>query len=249
MLELNDVHAYYGDSHVLHGVSLSVAEGEVVGLLGRNGAGKTTTLLTIMGYVHCREGTIAYQGARVDGLRPHLIARRGIGFVPQERRIFPSLTVRENLTVGERRSGRGRWTLKDIFNIFPNLDARKKHLGSHLSGGEQQMLAIARALMLDPSLLLLDEPSEGLAPMIVDKIVKVLRDVKGKGMPILLIEQNLQTAFKLADRHYILSKGEICYQGSSNELEANEAVKRQYLGVYDAEAVSGTAQAPGGSAL
>ena len=244
MLELDNVHAYYGDSHVLHGVSLRVAQGEVVGLLGRNGAGKTTTLLTIMGYVRCREGTIAYKGARVDGLRPHLIVRRGIGFVPQERRIFSSLTVHENLTVGEPRRGQGRWTLKDIFEIFPNLEARKKHLGSNLSGGEQQMLAIARALMLDPSLLLLDEPSEGLAPMIVEKIVKVLREVKNKGLPILLIEQNLHTALELADRHCILSKGEICYRGSSKELKADEAVKSRYLGVYDAAAVSAPAQAP-----
>jgi branched-chain amino acid transport system ATP-binding protein len=242
MLELKNVHAYYGDSHVLHGVSLTVAEGEVVGLLGRNGAGKTTTLLTIMGYVRCRDGTIAYKGARLDGLHPYRVARRGIGLVPQERRIFPSLTVRENLTVGERRSRRGRWTLKDIFEIFPNLGARSKHLGSHLSGGEQQMLAIARALMLDPSMLLLDEPSEGLAPLIVDKIVNVLRDVKCKGLPILLIEQNLQTALKLADRHYILSKGEICYRGSSKDLEADEAVKSRYLGVYDGETVAGPAQ-------
>ena len=244
MLELTNVHAYYGDSHVLHGVSLRVAQGEVVGLLGRNGAGKTTTLLTVMGYVRCREGTIGYEGQRLDGLHPHQIARRGIGFVPQERRIFPSLTVRENLTVGERRSGRGRWRLKDIFEIFPNLGARQKNLGCHLSGGEQQMLAIARGLMLDPSVLLLDEPSEGLAPLIVEKIVQVLRDVKGTGLPILLVEQNLNTALKLADRHYILSKGQICYQGSSIELEADGAVKRQYLGVYDREAVSGAAQSP-----
>ena len=244
MLELNNVHAYYGDSHVLHGISLSVGEGEVVGLLGRNGAGKTTTLLTIMGYVRCREGTIGYMDGRLDGLHPYLIARRGVSFVPQERRIFPSLTVRENLTVGERRAGRGRWKLDDIFDIFPNLGARQKNLGCHLSGGEQQMLAIARALMLDPSLLLLDEPSEGLAPLIVEKIVQVLRDIKGTGLPILLVEQNLNTALKLADRHYILSKGEICYQGSSTALEADATVKRQYLGVYDGEAITGAAQSP-----
>ena len=248
MLELENVHAYYGDSHVLRGISISVAEGEVVGLLGRNGVGKTTTLLTIMGYVRCREGRIVYKGARMDGLRPHLIARQGIGFVPQERRIFPSLTVRENLTVGEPRSGRGRWTLKDIFQIFPNLEARRKHLGSNLSGGEQQMLAIARALMLDPSMLLRDEPPEGLAPMIVGKIVQVLRYVKGKGSPMLLIEQNLRTALELADRHYILSKGEICYSGLSKELEADEAVKSRYLGAYDGRAVSGAAPAPAQSA-
>jgi len=231
MLELQNVHAYYGDSHVLRGVSLSVPDGEVVGLLGRNGAGKTTTLLTIMGYVHCREGAITYQGERLDGLHPYRIARRGIGFVPQERRIFPSLTVRENLTVGERRIGRSHWSLDDVLNIFPNLRERQKHLGSHLSGGEQQMLAIARVLMLNPSLLLLDEPSEGLAPLVVDKIVHVLREVKDRGLPILLIEQNLSTALKLADRHYILSKGEICFCGTSQQLESDEAVKKQYLGV------------------
>lgn len=231
MLELQNVHAYYGDSHVLRGVSLSVPDGEVVGLLGRNGAGKTTTLLTIMGYVHCREGAITYQGERLDGLHPYRIARRGIGFVPQERRIFPSLTVRENLTVGERRTGRSHWSLDDVLNIFPNLRERQKHLGSHLSGGEQQMLAIARVLMLNPSLLLLDEPSEGLAPLVVDKIVHVLREVKDRGLPILLIEQNLGTALKLADRHYILSKGEICFCGTSHQLESDEAVKKQYLGV------------------
>jgi branched-chain amino acid transport system ATP-binding protein len=231
MLELRDVHAYYGDSHVLRGVSLSVREGEVVGLLGRNGTGKSTTLLTIMGYIRKRKGAVLFRGERIDGLQPYLVARRGIGFVPQERRIFPSLTVRENLTIGGRRDGRGRWSLEELFDIFPNLRERQKNLGCHLSGGEQQMLAIARALMVDPALLLLDEPSEGLAPQIVDKIVRVLRDVKEKGLPILLVEQNLATALKLADRHYVLSKGEICYAGASDELNTNEAVRKEYLGI------------------
>ncbi len=231
MLELRDVDAYYGDSHVLRGVSLSVGEGEVVGLLGRNGAGKSTTLLTVMGYMRKRKGAVLFKGERIDGLQPHLVARRGIGFVPQERRIFPSLTVRENLTVGARRNGKGRWRLEDLFEIFPNLRERQKNLGCHLSGGEQQMLAIARALMVDPALLLLDEPSEGLAPRIIDNIVHVLREVKGRGLPILLVEQNFATALKLADRHYVLSKGEICYTGTSDELRANEAVKKEYLGV------------------
>lgn len=231
MLELQDVHAYYGDSHVLRGVSLSVNAGEVVGLLGRNGAGKTTTLLTIMGYLRSRGGRIVFRGGRVDGLPPYLIARRGFGFVPQERRIFPSLTVRENLTIGERRSGGGRWNLDETLHMFPSLRERQKHLGCHLSGGEQQMLAIARALMVNPALLLLDEPSEGLAPLIVEKVVEVLRDVKESGMPILLIEQNLETALKLADRHYILSKGEIVYAGTSPELANDEATKKAYLGV------------------
>jgi branched-chain amino acid transport system ATP-binding protein len=231
VLELRDVQAYYGESHVLRGVSLSVGEGEVVGLLGRNGAGKTTTLLSIMGYVQARQGDIRFRSEQLRGLRPYLIARRGIGFVPQERRIFPSLTVRENLTVGQRRNGQGRWSLDEVLEIFPNLRARQKHLGCHLSGGEQQMLAIARALLVDPSLLLLDEPSEGLAPLIVEKIVQVLHQVKNKGLPILLVEQNLATALKLADRHYILSKGQICYAGTSRELEADGAAKKEFLGV------------------
>jgi branched-chain amino acid transport system ATP-binding protein len=231
MLELRDIHAYYGDSHVLRGISLSVGEGEVVGLLGRNGAGKTTTLLTIMGYVRGRVGEILFRGARLDGLQPYLIARRGIGFVPQERRIFPSLTVRENLAVGERRDGGGRWSIDDVLDIFPGLRPRQKHLGCHLSGGEQQMLAIARALMVDPALLLLDEPSEGLAPLVVDKIIEVLHEVKGKGLSILLVEQNLGTALKVADRQYVLSKGEVCYAGTSSELQADESVKKQYLAI------------------
>jgi branched-chain amino acid transport system ATP-binding protein len=212
-------------------VSISVEEGEVVGLLGRNGAGKTTTLLTIMGYLRARRGAVVFRGERLGGLHTCRIARLGIGFVPQERRIFPSLTVRENLTIGNRRNGRGRWSVEDMWNVFPNLHAREKNLGCHLSGGEQQMLAIARALMVDPVLLLLDEPSEGLAPLIVERIVNVLHEVKGKGLTILLVEQNLGTALKLADRHYVLSKGEICYSGTSGELQENEAVKKQYLGV------------------
>lgn len=231
LLELHDVDAYYGDSHVLRGVSFSVEEGEVVGLLGRNGAGKTTTLLTLMGYVRARYGAIAFRGKPLLGLHPYRVARRGIGFVPQERRIFPSLTVRENLTIGQRRNGSGRWSVEDVWNLFPNLYARQKNLGGHLSGGEQQMLAIARALMVDPALLLLDEPSEGLAPLVVQKIVRVLHEVKGKGLTILLIEQNLSTALKLADRHYVLSKGEICWSGTSIELEQNPEVKKNYLGV------------------
>ena len=230
MLELKNVHAYYGDSHVLHGVSLCVEDGEVVGLLGRNGAGKTTTLLTIMGYVRCRDGSIAYKGQRLDGLQSYLIARCGMGFVPQERRIFPSLTVRENLTVGERRAGRGRWRLKDIFDIFPNLGERQKNLGCHLSGGEQQMLAIGRALISRPRLLLLDEPSLGLAPMIVRQIFNVLRDLNRKeGLTVFLVEQNAYHALKLAHRGYVMVNGLITLSGSGRELLAREEVRSAYL--------------------
>jgi len=230
MLELDDVHAYYGDSHVLHGVSMRVAPGECVALLGRNGAGKTTTVLTIMGYLVPRPGRVTYDGASLNGLPPHAIARRGFGFVPQERGIFPSLTVEENLTVAARK-GTGRWTLALAYELFPRLAERKVNLGFQLSGGEQQMLAIARALMLNPKVILLDEPSEGLAPMIVEEIVQVMRKLKGEGLAVLLVEQNLRVALDLADRHYVMSKGQVRYTGTSAELEHNDPVLREYLSV------------------
>jgi branched-chain amino acid transport system ATP-binding protein len=231
MLDLENVNAYYGDSHILHGVSLAVKEGEVVCLLGRNGAGKTTTILTIMGYLKPRPGRIRYRGRDIAALPPYAVARLGFGFVPQERGIFPSLTVRENLTVFARGTAGGRWTLERILELFPSLRARERNLGFQLSGGEQQMLSIARALMLNPSLLLLDEPSEGLAPLIVQDIVEVLRNLKREGLAILLVEQNLRTALAVADRHHVMNKGEICFTGSSGELEGNEFVLRNYLSV------------------
>jgi branched-chain amino acid transport system ATP-binding protein len=234
MLDLENVNAYYGDSHILHGVSLPVREGEVVCLLGRNGAGKTTTILTIMGYLKPRPGRILFRGQDIAALPPFKVARLGFGFVPQERGIFPSLTVRENLMVFARAGGGGnggRWTLERVFELFPNLRARERNLGFQLSGGEQQMLSIGRALMLNPTLLLLDEPSEGLAPMIVQEIVEVLKSLKQEGLAILLVEQNLHTALAVADRHHVMNKGEICFSGSSAELETNEFVLRNYLGV------------------
>ena len=231
MLELENVNAYYGDSHILHGVSLAVREGEVACLLGRNGAGKTTTILTVMGYLHPRPGRIRYDGRDIAALPPYLVARLGFGFVPQERGIFPSLTVRENLTTFARSSGSGYWTLPRIFELFPQLQSRERNLGFELSGGEQQMLSIARALMLNPRVLLLDEPSEGLAPMIVQEIVKVLARLKQEGLAILLIEQNLPTAFTVGDRHHVMNKGEICFTGSSAELERDDVVLRNYLSV------------------
>src|SRR5271170_6380677 len=231
MLDLHDVNAFYADSHILRGVSLSVGEGEVVSLLGRNGAGKTTTILTVMGYLRPRPGRIVSRGRDIGALPPYAVARLGIGFVPQERGIFPSLTVRENLTVFARAAGRNPWTIERIFAMFPNLHQRARNLGFQLSGGEQQMLSIARALMLNPSLLLLDEPSEGLAPMIVQQIVEVLARLKSEDLAILLVEQNLRTAFALGDRHYVMNKGEVCFIGSSAELEGNEFVLRNYLSV------------------
>ena len=231
MLDLDQVNVFYGDSHILHGVSLSVREGEIVCLLGRNGAGKTTTILTIMGYLKPRPGRIVYDGRDIAALPPYAIARLGFGFVPQERGIFPSLTVRENLTVFARAQRGNRWTLERIYDLFPNLKARERNLGFQLSGGEQQMLSIARALMLNPALLLLDEPSEGLAPMIVLEIVNVLKALKREGLAILLVEQNLHTALAVADRNHVMNKGEICFTGTSAELEGNEFVLRNYLSV------------------
>jgi branched-chain amino acid transport system ATP-binding protein len=207
MLDLENVNAYYGDSHILHGVSLAVKEGEVVCLLGRNGAGKTTTILTIMGYLKPRPGRILYRGRDIAALPPYAVARLGFGFVPQERGIFPSLTVRENLTVFARASAGSRWTLERILELFPSLRARD---GKHL---------------------LLDEPSEGLAPMIVQGIVEVLENLKREGLAILLVEQNLRTALAVADRHHVMNKGEICFTGSSAELASNEFVLRNYLSV------------------
>jgi branched-chain amino acid transport system ATP-binding protein len=231
MLDLDQVDAYYGDSHILHGVSLTVRDGEVVCLLGRNGAGKTTTIMTVMGYLHPRRGAIRYKGRDIGALPPYAVAQLGFGFVPQERGIFKSLTVRENLTVFARTRGKSYWTLERIFALFPNLQARERNLGFQLSGGEQQMLSIARALMLNPSLLLLDEPSEGLAPMIVQEIVAVLKRLKGEGLAILLVEQNLRAAFAVADRHHVMNKGAICFTGSTAELEGNEQVLHSYLSV------------------
>src|SRR5580704_12531857 len=231
MLALDNVNAYYGDSHILHGVSLSVREGEVVCLLGRNGAGKTTTIMTVMGYLHPRRGAIRYDGRDIGTLPPYAVARLGFGLVPQERGIFKSLTVRENLTVFARAGRKSYWTLSRIFALFPNLQARERNLGFQLSGGEQQMLSIARALMLNPSLLLLDEPSEGLAPMVVQEIIAVLKRLKDEGLAILLVEQNLRAALAVADRHHVMNKGAICFTGSTAELENNERVLHSYLSV------------------
>ena len=231
MLELESVHAYYGDSHILQGVSLEVKKGEVACLLGRNGAGKTTAVLTIMGYLKPRSGEIRYNGQSIAGWPPYKVARHGFGWVPQERGIFPSLTVRENLTTMARAGEDSRWDLARIYKLFPRLQERSANLGFQLSGGEQQMLSIARALMLNPSLMLLDEPCEGLAPVIVQEIVEVMKVLKREGLAVLLVEQNLRVALDIGDRHYVLSKGETCFTGTSAELENNESVLKTYLSV------------------
>ena len=229
MLEVESVHAYYGDSHILQGVSLAVRAGEIACLLGRNGAGKTTTVLTIMGYLQPQPGAIRYDSRSIAGWAPHRVARHGFGWVPQERGIFASLTVLENLTVAARSGKNARWDLARVFGLFPRLEERRRHLGFQLSGGEQQMLSIARALMLNPSLMLLDEPSEGLAPLIVREIVAVLKVLKQEGLAVLLVEQNLRVALEVGDRHYVLSKGQTCFTGTSAELEKNEPVQKAYL--------------------
>ena len=231
MLEVDKIDSFYGDSHVLRGVSLSVQAGRITSLLGRNGAGKTTTLLSVMGYIAPRKGSVVYNGKTIGGQAPHRISRMGLGFVPQERGIFPSLTVQENLTVAARTGRDGRWTLARIYEIFPSLQRRRANLGFQLSGGEQQMLSIARALMLNPSLILLDEPSEGLAPLIVREIVEILKNLRSEGLGILLVEQNLGVALELGDIHYVLSKGEVCFTGNSDTLRNDERVLSDHLSV------------------
>jgi branched-chain amino acid transport system ATP-binding protein len=231
MLEVRDVHTFYGDSHILQGVSLHVPEETVIGLLGRNGAGKTTLIRSIIGFTPPRRGEIIFKGTDIAGLTPDQIARQGVGLVPQGRRIFPSLTVRENLIVAERTTGHGGWSMDSAFELFPALKARVSHPGGKLSGGEQQMLAIARSLMVNPSLLLMDEPTEGLAPVIVEHLEGVLGTLNEKGLSILLVEQNLTFTQTLAEYVYVMTQGEIVYESSSEEFKRNEEAKHQHLGV------------------
>lgn len=229
MLTLEGLNGYYGQSHILQGVDLTVPEGKVVGLLGRNGAGKTTTLKAIMGVVQ-RQGSIRWQDQEISGLAPHLIARLGIAYMPETRGIFPSLSVQENLSlIAGRRPG--SFTLERIFELFPRLAERRNNGGTQLSGGEQQMLAIARALLWNPALLLLDEPTEGLAPIIVAEIQEHLHHLKESGMTVLLVEQNFRFATDLADEVYVLGRGKVRWQGSSAALRAESDVQHRWLGV------------------
>lgn len=231
MLQVDTIHTYYGDSHILHGVSLEVKAGQVTSLLGRNGAGKTTTLLTMMGYLAPRQGSVTYKGKDISGTPAHRISRMGLGFVPQERGVFPSLTVQENLTVAARAGRDGRWTLPRIYELFPRLEERCGNLGFQLSGGEQQMVSIARALMLNPDVILLDEPSEGLAPLIVQEIIEIVKRLRHEGLGVLLVEQNLGAALELGDVHYVLSKGQVCFIGDSATLKDDEGVLSAHLSV------------------
>ncbi len=228
MLEVDGIHTYYGESHVLHGVSLRVAPGEAVALLGRNGAGKTTAIRSIVGFTPPRAGRVLFEGQAIERWPAYRIARRGLALVPQGRRIFAPLSVRENMLLGARAEG---WTLERVFALFPRLRERQAQLGGTLSGGEQQMLAIARALLTNGRLLLLDEPSEGLAPRIVREIGTILTTLKAERLSLLLVEQNYHLALRVADRVYVMNKGQIVYQGTPAGLEADEEVKRRYLGV------------------
>jgi len=229
ILELQDCHAHYGKSHVLQSINLQINDGELVTLLGRNGAGKTTTLKSIVGVVPPSKGSVRFSGKPIEGLPPHVIARSGICLVPEHRGIFKLLTVEENLLLSQRK--RSPWQLADVYRIFPRLEERRKNGGGQLSGGEQQMLAIGRALMNDPKLLMLDEPVEGLAPVIVEEIVTQIKAIKAAGIAILLVEQNLEVCTQLADRHCIIEQGTIVYSADNSSFLADDLVKDRYLGV------------------
>jgi branched-chain amino acid transport system ATP-binding protein len=229
-LVLEDIDALYGESHVLHSVSFSLQAGRVLALLGRNGAGKTTCMNTVMGLLPPRSGSVRLFGKRVERLAPEAISRHGIGLVPQGRRVFPRLTVRENLIVAHQK--RSQWTLDKVFELFPRLRERHAQDAGSLSGGEQQMLAIGRALMGNPSVLLMDEPSEGLAPLIVAEVGRIIARLKADGQSIVLVEQNVQLAFALADDVAILNTGRIAFAGPVEQVRNNEALITQHLGVF-----------------
>jgi len=231
LLELRDINTFYGISHILFDVSLEVDHGEVVCILGRNGVGKTTTLRSIIGLTPPRSGSALFDEQEIVGKQPFEIARRGIGFVPEDRLIFPDLTVRENLEMAVRKKNQGRWNLARVFEMFPILKDRESQMGGTLSGGEQQMLTIARTLMGNPRLLMLDEPSEGLAPMIVKELTAQIQSLKTEGMPILLSEQNAGFTLGLSDRAYILEKGHVRWAGGVDELKEKPDIMKTYLGV------------------
>jgi len=233
MLELINVNSYYGKAHILDDLSFTLDAGEVVSLLGRNGAGKTTTVKSIMQLVRPKNGTVTFQGQELTRLAPHQVAKLGIGYVPEERRIFTDLTILENLEVGRQpvRHDSIEWSPEKLFDLFPNLAERRQNRGKSLSGGEQQMLSIARTLMGNPRLLLLDEPSEGIAPVIVEQMAAMILRLKQEGLPVLLSEQNLHFARLVADRVVIIESGAKKYEGTFTELEANPEVRDAYLSV------------------
>lgn len=231
ILEVRDLHTFYGTSHILFGVSLNVGKGETVCLLGRNGAGKTTTLRSIMGLTPPASGSITYAGLQIIGKPPYAIAKLGIGYVPDDRGIFADLTVHENLQVAEsrRRQRRGAWTLERLYSEFPSLRGLRDRRGEHLSGGEQRLLSVGRALLTNPHFLLLDEPAEGLSPLVVKAVREWILRLKASGISILLSEQNVRFAMEVSDRAYVIEKGVIRHEGSMDELRANEEIRKRYL--------------------
>jgi len=230
MLRVENLHAFYGKSHVLHGVDLHVGAGEIVSLLGRNGVGRSTTARSIMGLVSCH-GTIEFQGRPLVGLTPFAIARQGLGYVPENRDVFPGLTVEQNLRLGMKKRVPGNWGFEDSYRLFPRLSERRDALAGVLSGGEQQMLALARTMMGDPQLAIIDEPTEGLAPLIVEQIARFLQDLRSRQVAVLLVEQKLQIALRISQRIYVMGHGRVVFEGSPDELKAREDVRREWLEV------------------
>jgi len=229
MLDIKEIHTYYGTSHILFGISLYVEKGEAVCLLGRNGAGKTTTFRSIIGLTPPKTGSIKFQEQEIVGKPPYRIAQLGIGFVPDDRRIFPDLTVRQNILVARKEKGGSIWNLDRIYALFPKLKDLESHMGNQLSGGEQQMLTVARTLMTNPQLILLDEPGEGLAPLVVKAMGEQLGEIKKTGITMLICEHNVGLATTLSDRAYVMDKGTIRYQGTIEDLKKNEEVRKKYL--------------------
>jgi len=231
MLEVRDLHAYYGKSHILQGVNLRIGTGEIVGLLGRNGVGRSTTCKAVMGLVP-PQGSIEFKGKPIAGLRVDQISHLGIGYVPEDRQIFPTLTVRQNLELGLKRAGKfGRWSFDDMYRLFPNLEERQGNAAGVLSGGEQQMLTLARTLMGDPDLIMIDEPTEGLAPKIVDLVAEYLRELQRRGISVLLVEQKLTIALEVSQRCLVMGHGQIVFEGTPQSLRANAGIRREWLEV------------------
>jgi branched-chain amino acid transport system ATP-binding protein len=230
LLAVRDLHAFYGKSHILHGLSFEVAAGETVSILGRNGVGRSTALKAVMGDVP-PQGDIVFKGRQIAGLKPYEIAHLGVGYVPEERAIFPGLTVRQNLTLGQKRGAAGRWTMADMFALFPRLEERADTPGGVLSGGEQQMLTICRTLIGDPELIMIDEPTEGLSPQMVERVGELLARIAERGVAILLVEQKLTIALRVSRRVYIMGHGRMVFEGSPDDLARAESVRREWLEV------------------
>jgi branched-chain amino acid transport system ATP-binding protein len=238
MLEVKELHAYYGKSHILHGVHLSIGKGEIVSLLGRNGVGRSTTIRSIMGLVEC-SGSVRFKGEEMVGLKAYEIAHKGLGYVPENRDIFPTLTVRQNLLLGRKKAGtkgtrsrvEGRWSMEDMYELFPRLKARADTEAGFLSGGEQQMLTLCRTLMGDPELVMIDEPTEGLAPKIVEQVAGLFEEIRKRGVSILLVEQKLAIALDISERLYVMGHGQIVFAGAPRDVRENAAMRKEWLEV------------------